>query len=145
MLLGLIDDEDDEDEAARDLWDRVLERCPFDDDLAKHTIVLHGPAGLARVMQLRLDHLDANGGSRAADDIIGWWLIDDAYERWGKRAVAAAMRDAGRADPRIKALWTDVRQRVAKGRQDWEDSARSAAPHLRTGQAIPGMAWKRPS
>jgi hypothetical protein len=115
---GLFDDEDDE--AARDVWDRALERRPFNDDLAEHTIVLHGPAGLARLMRLRLDRLNASGEVRAADDIIGWWVIDDAYERWGKRAVAAAMRDAGRADPWIKALWTDVRQRVAKGRQDLE-------------------------
>ena len=120
-IAHLFDDESDE--AARDALDRALERLPFDDDLAKQAISLHGPAGLARVMRLRLDRLDADCDIRAPDDIIGWWVIDDATERWGKRAVAATMRDAGRADPRIKALWTAVRQRVAQGRQEWETSS----------------------
>jgi hypothetical protein len=127
------------DEAARDALDRAWERMPFDVYLAYNVIAFHGSAGLARVVQMRLDRIDADGEIRTADDIIGWWVIDDANERWGKRAVAAAMRDAGRADSRIKALWTDVRQRVAQGRQDQEAS--SDPPPLAYEQVQPYLAW----
>lgn len=109
---------DDGDEAARVALDRALERLPFDDALAKHAIALHGPDGLARVLRFRLDRLDADGEARDVDEIVGSWLIEDAAERWGKRAVASAVCDAGRADPRIKKLWTAVREEEAKGRQD---------------------------
>jgi hypothetical protein len=130
---------DEGDEVERDALDRALERLPFDDRLRKIANAFHGPAGLARVIRSRLDHLDATGEVRAPDDIIGWWVVDDAYERWGKRAVAAAMRDAGRADSRIKALWTAVRRRVEKGRQDWKAS--SHPPPLTYEQVKQFLAW----
>jgi hypothetical protein len=130
---------DEGDEVTRDALDRALERLPFDDLLRKKANAFHGLAGLARVIRMRLDHLDAAGEVRAPEDIIGWWIIDDAYERWGKRAVAAAMRDAGRADPRIKTLWTDVRQRVEKGHQDWKASL--DPPPLTYEQVQQYLAW----
>ena len=35
-----------------------MERMPFDDDLAHDVIALQGFAGLARVVQMRLDRID---------------------------------------------------------------------------------------
>jgi hypothetical protein len=136
-LFSLFDD--DGDQVTRDALDRALERLPFDYWLYKSAIALHGPAGIARVMRMRLDRLDADGEVRAAADSIEWWVIDEATKRWGKRAVAAAMRDAGRADPRIKALWTAVRRRVEKGRQDWKAS--SHPPPLTYEQVKQFLAW----
>lgn len=110
------------DEAARVALDRALERLPFCEALAERAMALHGPAGLVRVVRLQLDRLDVGGDARDGDETVKPWLnaelIEEATERWGKRAVAAAVRDAGRTDPRIKRWWTDYRHEEAKRRQE---------------------------
>lgn len=116
------------DEAARVALDRALERLPFDHKLAEHTIMLHGPAGLLRVLRLRLDRLDPKGGTQQDSVDVDPWIIQEATDRWGKRAFASAMQDAGRADPRIRNLWSQLRQEEAKWRQDL--GKRSEQPSL---------------
>jgi hypothetical protein len=113
------------DQAAHDALDRALERLPFHWAPADHAIAHHGPAGLVRVVRLRLDRPDADGEVRDVGEIVESWLINDATNRWGKRAVASAMRDAGRTDPRVKRWWTEYRHDEAKGRQEEAEQRRN--------------------
>ena len=104
------------DEEARSTLDRALERLPFHDMLAEDAIMRQGPDGLLRVLRLQLDYVDREGD--ADHNVADFpWILVAAIDRWGKRAFATVMRDAGHVDPRIKTLWKQLRQDEAKWRQ----------------------------
>lgn len=109
---------EDGDEQARAALERALTRLPFDGDLAEHVIMLNGPAGLARVLRLRLDKMESERDEERDVTDLGPWIIEEAAQRWGKSAFERGMRDVGRADPRIRTSWREIQRAGAEWRRD---------------------------